>query len=103
MKILDGQSAERPYVIDGVQFSHRVSKHYSTKFSPFYLMYNREPILPIDVKYNFDQQDEVYNNTFPFDQETFDAIFSSALNLQRGVHETAEQNISKAQEKQRRD
>ena len=47
VKILDGQSAEWPY---------RVSKHYSTIFSPFYLMYNREPILPIDVKYNFDQQ-----------------------------------------------
>ena len=103
VKILDGQSAERPYVIDGVLFAHRVSKHYSTKFSPFYLMYNREPILPIDVKYNFDQQGEVYDDTFPFDQETFDAIFSSALNLRRGVHATAEQNISKAQEKQRRD
>ena len=65
VKILDGQSAEWPYVIDGVLFAHRVSKHYSTKFSPFYLMYNREPILPIDVKYNFDQQDEVYDDTFP--------------------------------------
>ena len=55
VKILDGQSAEWP-VIDGVLFAHRVSKHYPTKFSPFYLMYNREPSLPIDVKYNFDQQ-----------------------------------------------
>ena len=84
VKILDGQSAEWPCVIDGVLFAHRVSKHYSTKFSPFYLMYNREPFLPIDVKYNFDQQDEVYDDTFSFDQETFDAIFSSALNLRRG-------------------
>ena len=39
----------RPSLIEGVLFAHRASKHFSTKYSPFKLVYNREPVLPIDV------------------------------------------------------
>ena len=38
--------------IKGFLFAHRVSKHTSIKFSPFFLMYNREPTLPVNIKYN---------------------------------------------------
>jgi transposase len=42
VKVLDERAEEWPYVIDGVLFAHRVSRHYSTKYSPFYLLYNRQ-------------------------------------------------------------
>ena len=38
-------------IIEGVLFAHCVRKNSSTKYSPFKLLYNREPVLPIDVKY----------------------------------------------------
>ena len=51
-KVLDGNSCDWSNTIKGVLFAHWVSKHTSTKFSPFFLMYNRESILPVDVMYS---------------------------------------------------
>ena len=51
VKILEDNPRHWPYIMEGVLFAHRVSKHSSTKYSPFKLLYNREPVLPIDVKY----------------------------------------------------
>ena len=61
VKILEENPKEWPNVIQGVHFAHRVSVHYSTKFSPFFLLYNRHPTLPIDIKYNLVK--ESYDNT----------------------------------------
>ena len=52
VKILKENPKEWPNVIQGVLFGHKVSVHYSTKFSQFFLTYNRQPTLPIDIKYN---------------------------------------------------
>ena len=51
VKVLDQNPEQWPYVIDGVLFAHRVSRHASTNYLPFYLMYNREPVLPADLNY----------------------------------------------------
>ena len=47
VKILEENPKEWPNVIQGVLFAHQVSVHYSTKFSPLFLLYNRHPTLPI--------------------------------------------------------
>ena len=52
VKVLEEKPKEWPNIIDGILFAHRVSIHYSTKYSPFFLMYNRHAILPIDIKYD---------------------------------------------------
>ena len=69
--VLDGNPCDWHNIIEGVLFAHRVSKHTSTKFSPFFLMYNREPTLPIDVKYSL-VSIEGNESERPFDKETFD-------------------------------
>ena len=46
-----------PQIIEGILFSHRVSRHSSTKYSPLMLMYNRKPVLPNDVKHNLDKDE----------------------------------------------
>ena len=102
VKVLNGKPTEWSYIIEGVLFAHRVSKHSSTKYSPFYLMYNREPILPIDIQYHPNLTDNGDDND-PFNTETFETIISTTLSLRKGAHENAGANILKAQEKQQRD
>ena len=48
-----------PDIIEEILFAHRVSHHSSTKYSPFMMLYNREPVLPIDVKHSLDREKEV--------------------------------------------
>ena len=64
-------------------------------------MYNRHPILPIDLKYDLDS--ELSNPNIPFDIEGFQAILSSILDLWQEHHDQAGENIAKAQKKQQRD
>ena len=103
VKILEENPKEWPNVIQGVLFAHRVSVHYSTKFSPFFLLYNRHPTLPIDIKYNLVK--ESYDNTVdePYDYETLRAVLNSSLKIREVTHDKASQNIKKAQEKQQKD
>ena len=102
VKVLDAKPSEWPYVIEGVLFAHRVSKHSSTKFSPFFLMYNRKPVLPVDIQYNLDDTENAENDD-PFNMEVFNTILSSTLSLREEAHQEASKNIVKAQEKQQKD
>ena len=102
MKVLDENPTDWPYIIEGILFAHRVSKHTSTKYSPFFLLYNREPTLPIDIKYNLVDIDGD-NSDEPFDRETFDAVLSNAISMREEIHQNAGENIQSAQNKQQRD
>ena len=103
VKVLNAKPSECPYVIEGVLFAHRMSKHSSTKFSPFFLMYNRHPVLPVDIKYSLNGTDETSENDQPFNMEVFNAILSSTLSLREEAHQEASKNIAKAQEKKQKD
>ena len=49
MKVLDEDAMQWSYITEGVVFAHRVSKHGSIKYSPFKILYNRDPIFPNDI------------------------------------------------------
>ena len=100
-----------PQIIERILFAHRVSRHSSAKYSSFMLMYNREPVLPIDVKHNLnkDESKERENREGdgdeeqPFDLNFFDAIFSSAAKVRTTIADDADNNIKAAQKKQKQD
>ena len=50
VKVLNVRKSEWSYVIEVVLFAHRVSRHSSTKYTPFFLMYHQQPVLPIDIQ-----------------------------------------------------
>ena len=102
MKVLEGNPTKWPDVIEGVLFSHRVSIHYSTKYSPFFLLYNRHPTLPIDIKYDLIKE-STNTDDQPYDFETFQAVLSSSSKIRDVAHHAADKNIKKAQKKQQSD
>ena len=50
MKVINEEQENWEDNIESVLFCYRASKNDSTKFSPFFLMYGREPRLPIEMK-----------------------------------------------------
>ena len=106
VKVLEDNHEMWPHIIEGILFAHRVSLHSSTKYSPFMMLYNREPVLPIDVKHNLDREKEGEiedENQEPFDLEYFDAVFKSATKVRTSIKDDAAENIKAAQKKQKRD
>ena len=71
-----------PYVKDcnGVIFAHGVSRHTATKYSPFFLLYNRHPILPIDITYYLVELQEVDDKPYDIDI-FFQRVFNSVLSM----------------------
>ena len=70
-----------------VLFAHKVSKHTSTKFYPFFLMLNREPTLPIDVKYTL-VGIEGNESEHPFDKETFYVGLTTTISMRANIQQT---------------
>ena len=104
VKVLEEKPKELPNIIDGILFAHRVSIHNSRKYSPFFLMYNRHPILPIDMKYDLiDDNADKEPESNPYDITTFQAVLESAALIREATNEKASQNIKKAQAKHQKD
>ena len=80
VKVLEEKPTEWPYIIDSILFAHGASKHFSTKYSPFFLLHNREPVLPVDRKYSLVKPiDTDGNEDCPFDIETFEGVLTEML------------------------
>ena len=102
MKVLNVRKSEWSYVIEVVLFAHRVSRHSSTKYTPLFLMYHQQPVLPIDIQYSLNTINDA-EVEYPFNRETLDTVLSGTLSLRQKAHQKANENIMKAQKKQQWD
>ena len=59
VKVLKDNHKIWPHIIEGILFSHRVSRYSLTKYSPVMMLYNREAVLSIDVKHNLTEKKKV--------------------------------------------
>ena len=104
VKVLEEKPKEWLNINDDILFAHRVSIRYSTKYSPFFLMYNRHPILSIDLKYDLtDNNADEEPESNPYDITTFQAVLESAALIGEATYEKASQNIKKDQVKHQKD
>lgn len=50
IKVINQKQDDWDEHIDSILFSYRTSVHASTKYTPFFLMYGRDPVLPIELR-----------------------------------------------------
>jgi len=104
LKVLQNNVYKWPSILQGVLFAHRTAQHFSTGYSPFKMLYQREPILPIDVDGSSKHEEEkcefgMIENAF--NQEDFDKTLEKMINMRNVMENHAKQNIEEAQKRQR--
>ena len=96
-KIVNEKKDDWDLLIDSVLFAYRTSKQDSVQYSPFYLMYGREPRLPVDFLTSHESTSDESSNELSFEDKVARFIEMKAI-----VHDRAVKNIEKAQKRQKR-
>ena len=86
--------------IDAALYAYCVGIQDSSRFSPFFLLYNRHTRKAIDyeIKVAVNQPDEENN---PNNANTIEDIIGELLDLRENYHQQAHRNIHAAQERQK--
>lgn len=109
LKVLQDNSKRWPNILQGVLFAHRTTQHCSTGYSPFQIIYQREPILPVDISELESGEDKISEDNLidneeegkVFDKVTFKKTFKKMLNLRNVMEIDVHNNIENAQVRQR--
>lgn len=86
--------------IEAALYAYRISRHDSSRYSPFFLLYNRYPRKAIDYELATTKSETQSPDDVPSPEERED-IIQKLLELRGHYHERARTNIKKAQEKQK--
>lgn len=85
--------------LDGILFAYRTAQHDSTKLSPFYVMFGRQPILPVDMDLNAEANASAIDNIATVD--TIRELTKEIVDRQHLAHNAVQTNIEKAQKRQK--
>jgi len=106
-KVLQNNVNKWPSILQGVLFTHRIAEHFSTGYSPFKILYQREAIFPIDIDDTVDslenKEEKCDNGSIEntFNQDDFDKTLNKIINMRNVMENRAKQNINEAQKRQR--
>lgn len=105
-KVVDASKDEWDKHIPAALYAYRISKQASSKFTPFFLIYNRNPRKAVSFEMEQKDDGEVSHSEIASDEEEeegdIDGILSRLLEIRDHCQEKAKKNISKAQEKQKK-
>ena len=99
-------ASEDEWDIPAALYAYHVSKQASSKFTPFFLLYNRNPRKAISFKMDEkdrEVEDETAHPEITSDiekEDDIDGILSELLRIRDDCHEKAKKNISTAQQRQ---
>ena len=97
---MDAHPEEWLHITEGVFFCASRKSTFINKILIIFLIYNRDPALPIDFKFSLAERE--VNETEVFYEDTFELILASGTRIRGEIHEPAIINISKAQDKQKK-
>ncbi|CAK9291934.1 unnamed protein product [Gordionus sp. m RMFG-2023] len=97
LKCTKGNQKDWPGVFPGIVFAYNASRHESSKFTPYEMMYGRKALLP----YEDDREPET-DLDYASDTD-YDCNSQRRADNMKGIFKTAAKNIIKAQIKQQRD
>ena len=89
-------------ILDSVMFAYRTSKHATTGFSPFFLLYGRKPRLPVDLMVEENTKNEQGEMKIETSDFSMEEIIQSMENLRKAASVKADANIKKAQAHQQK-
>ena len=93
-KLVNDKQDDWDDLVDDVLFAYRTSRQDSTKFTPSFIMYNREAKLPVEASMPCRSKE--------FDNANIDEKVKMLVELKKQIHDQVKGNILKAQEKQKR-
>lgn len=79
--------------LESILFGYRAAKHRTTGFSPFFMMYHREALLPIDI--------ELMPNPSSDDVEPINDYIQAMLQVRDDLKPEAMRSIKRAQDYQK--
>lgn len=91
--------------IDAVLYAYRISQQDSSKFSPFFLLYNRHPRKAIDYELSrtpTDEDSDEVDHIPPPPPQATDTVIDKLLEIKQLYHSKAKTNIEKAQARQKK-
>ncbi|CAK9292193.1 unnamed protein product, partial [Gordionus sp. m RMFG-2023] len=97
LKCTKGNQKDWPGVLPGIVFAYNTSRHESSKFTPYEMMYGRKALLPCED----DREPET--DLDDLSDTDYDCNFQRRADNMKGIFKTATKNIIKAQLKQQRD
>ena len=92
-KLVNEEHNDWDQKLDTILFAYRVSKQKSTGYSPFYMMFHRQPSLPIDS--------ELLPLLDKSGEPDYEAFIEKTASVCEEIKEVASCNISKAQKNQK--
>ena len=92
VKYINTEQDDWDELIEPILFSYRTSVHASTKFTPFYSMYGREAVLPVQLQLI----DELH-----VENDTVQSYATQLEKIKKELFPNVDVNIKKAQKKQK--
>ena len=96
VKYLNPEQDDWDEHIDVILFSYRTSIHASTKFTPFYLIYGREAVLPVELQMTDQTVEKLH-----VDSDTVQVYVAYVEKMKQELFPVDDLNIKKAQNKQK--
>ena len=102
IKYVETEEDDWDEYLDAILFSYRTSIHASTKYTPFFLMFGREAVLPIELQLHEETGAPIPNSvtSIPFENKVLKYVTHFA-EIQGKVFSQAHLNIQKAQSHQK--
>ena len=102
-KVVDASSDDWDDHLSAALYAYRISRQASSKFSPFFLMFNRQPrkaiTLAVEEEHNGEFLEMARDES---EEEDAEAVMQKLLNIREKCHLKAKENIDAAQQKQKR-